>query len=112
MSEYLFLYRSSSSNARSGSPEEIQARMQKWRAWFQSLEASGHLKNMGQPLEEQGAVVKGAKAVTDGPYAEKDLVGGFSVVEARDLAHASELAKGCPILAAGGVVEVRPVMKM
>ena len=49
--------------------------------------------------------------MTDGPYAEKDLVGGFSMVEAKDIAHAVELSLGCPIFETGGAVEVRPVMR-
>jgi len=59
-------------------------------------------------------VVKGnQKIVTDGPYAEaKDLVGGFSLIEAKDLAQAVEISKGCPILEIGGSVEVRPVMQI
>jgi len=59
-------------------------------------------------------VVKGSqKIVTDGPYAEaKDLVGGFSLIEAKDIAQAVDLSKGCPILEVGGSVEVRPVMQI
>ena len=50
---------------------------------------------------------------TDGPFTEaKDLVGGFTLVEARDIDQAVELSRGCPILEGGGSVEVRPVMKM
>ena len=70
-----------------------------------------HLKDRGHPLEPAGKLVT-SKTVTDGPYAEKDLVGGFSLVEARDLAQAAELSRGCPILERGGAVEVRPIMKM
>jgi hypothetical protein len=68
----------------------------------------------GQPLEHEGKVVRGKqKVVTDGPYTEsKDLVGGYTLVEAKDLAHAAELSKGCPIFDSGGLVEVRPVMEM
>jgi len=47
--------------------------------------------------------------VTDGPFAEtKEALGGFYLVEARDLDHAIEIAKLCP--ARFGGVEVRPVM--
>ena len=50
---------------------------------------------------------------TDGPYTEaKDLVGGFTLVDARAIDQAVELSHGCPILEGGGSVEVRPVMKM
>lgn len=51
------------------------------------------------------------KAVHDGPYAEaKDLVNGFTLIEATDLSQAVELSKGCPLLDVGGSVEVRPVL--
>jgi hypothetical protein len=111
MSEFTFLYRGAE---RSASPEEIQQTMQKWFAWFKELDANGHLKDRGHPLERAGMVVKGnRKVVTDGPYAEaKDLVGGFSLIEAKDLEQAVEISKGCPILEAGGSVEVRPVWQI
>jgi hypothetical protein len=85
--------------------------MEKWVAWFKDLGAKGHLKDYGHPLEAAGRVVKGKqKIVNDGPYAEaKDVVGGYSVIEAKDLEHAVEISKGCPILEIGGSVEVRPV---
>ena len=69
---------------------------------------------MLQPLEAEGKVVKGrGRAVTDGPFAEaKDLVGGYTLIEADSLAHAAQLASGCPILEFDGSVEIRPIMKM
>jgi len=76
--------------------------------------AKGVIKDPGHPLERSGKVVRGKPvAVSDGPFAEaKDVIGGYTLIEASDLAHASEIAKGCPILEVGGEVEVRPVMKM
>lgn len=110
MAEFVYLYRG---GQRSDSPAEGEKVMQRWLAWMQELGAKGHIKDRGQPLELEGKVVKGAqKTVTDGPYAEKDLVGGYTLVEAKDLAQAAELSKGCPIFDAGGFVEVRPVMQM
>jgi len=111
MSEYLFLYRGGS---RPDSPAEGDRVMQKWVSWMQDLETKGHLKDRGQPLEGEGKVVRGKqRSVTDGPYAEsKDIVGGYTLIEAKDLAQAAELAGGCPIFDRDGLVEVRPVMKM
>jgi hypothetical protein len=65
-------------------------------------------------LDGTGKVVRGkAKVVTDGPYAEsKDAIGGYLVIEAKDLAEAVELSKGCPVLEGEGSVEVRPVVSM
>lgn len=115
MSQFLYLYRMTAAARQQamGAPEQAQQNMQRWMAWMADLEARGHLKDRGQPLEQTGKVVRGQKSVTDGPYTEaKDLVGGFTIVEARDIDQAAVLAEGCPILEGGGSVEVRPVMKM
>ena len=111
MSEFVFLYRG---GERSDSPQQAEQVMQKWVAWMKELGEKGFLKDRGQPLELTGKVVRGQqKVVTDGPYAEsKDLVGGYTLVEAKDLAQAAEISKGCPIFDSGGLVEVRPVMQM
>ena len=111
MSEYLFVYRGGNRSALS--PEQMQQVMQKWMTWMQGLAEKGHLKDRGHPLDTAGKLVSGrSKSVTDGPYAEKDLVGGYSLIEARDLAQAAELSKGCPIFERDGSVEVRPIMQM
>jgi hypothetical protein len=116
MSEFVYLFRATEadSHAAMGTPEVAQRSMQAWLAWIRELEAGGHLKNPGQPLDRAGKLVRGArKLVTDGPYAEaKDLVLGFIVVEARDLDEAVELSLGCPMLDGSGSVEIRPVMAM
>ncbi|HVN69977.1 MAG TPA: YciI family protein [Candidatus Binatia bacterium] len=111
MSEFVYLYRGGS---RSDSPAEGEKQMQRWVAWLQELGAKGHLKDQGQPLEPEGRVVRDkGRTITDGPYPEsKDIVGGFTLVEAKDLGQAAELAGGCPIFEVGGLVEVRPIMKM
>jgi len=83
-------------------------------AWFKELAENGHVKDRGQPLERAGKLVNGKrKTVTDGPFAEtKDVVGGYTLILAKDLDEAAELSKGCPILEVDGQVEVRPVMKL
>lgn len=113
MSDFVFLFRTTEESRRGamGTPEVAQKSIEKWMQWIHGLEANGHLKERGQPIGPEGAVVRGkSKVVTDGPYVEaKDLVLGFIVVDARDLQQAVELAKGCPMLDGDGSVEVRPV---
>jgi hypothetical protein len=111
MAEFVFLYRG---GERSDVPAQAEQTMQKWVAWMKELGEKGHLKDRGQPLEDTGKVVRGKqKVVTDGPYTEsKDLVGGYTLVVAKDLSAAAEISKGCPIFESGGLVEVRPVMEM
>ena len=116
MSEFVYLFRvdAAEQRERMETPERAQQSMQAWMAWMRQLEASGHLKQRGQPLDRTGKLVRGkTRVVTDGPFAEtKDLVAGFIIVEADDIGQAAELANGCPVLEGGGAVEVRPVLAM
>jgi hypothetical protein len=109
MADYLYLFRGGDPL----SPEAMQAQMQKWMGWIKELSAKGHFKG-GEPLETGGKVLRGRnKSVTDGPFAEaKDVVGGYFVVTAKDIDHAVELSRGCPIFETNGSVEVRPIRSM
>jgi hypothetical protein len=50
--------------------------------------------------------------ITDGPFAEtNEQIGGFILVEARDLNEAIRLASKIPV-ARMGAIEVRPVMEL
>jgi predicted lactoylglutathione lyase len=79
------------------------------------------LKKGGNWIDE-GAALQSARAaktlrwengkviVTDGPFAEtKELLGGFCVIEARDMGHAVELMSKHPGVRLGGPFEIRPV---
>ncbi len=116
MGQYVMLYRTSAEARRQamGSPEAAQQSMKKWRAWFEDMTRKGQLKNPGQPLDDAGKLVSGRKkTVTDGPYLEtKDVIGGYSLIEAPDLDQAAAIAAGCPILEGGGSVEVRQVRQL
>jgi len=116
MSQFLYLYRMTAAARQEnmGTPERVQQTMQRWMQWMNDLDAKGHLAGRGQPLEQTGKVVRGPqKTVTDGPFTEsKDVIGGFTLIEARDIDQAVELSRGCPILEGDGAVEVRPIMKM
>lgn len=113
MSDFLLLYRLPADSAdMPSSPRRMQERLERWRTWFGELEARGHLKALGHPLEMAGAVVKEG-TVHDGPYAEsKDILIGYSIVQVEDLPAARALATGCPVLLYGGMVEVRPIRQM
>jgi hypothetical protein len=114
MSQFILLFRHGEADYREamGTPERAQQSLKKWLAWIHDLEAKGHLKSRGHPLERTGKVIRGSdKVVTDGPHAEaKDLVAGFIMIEAKDLDEAVKLASACPMLGGDGSVEIRPVM--
>jgi hypothetical protein len=55
-------------------------------------------------------VLDGKRVTTDGPFAEtKEALGGFYLVEAKDLDEALDLAAQCPGAKVGSI-EVRPVI--
>jgi len=95
------------------SPENMQQHMGKWMAWIDQLNKEGKYVS-GEPLLPGGKLITGKnKTVTDGPYTEgKEVVGGYFIVNASDMAEAVEISKGCPDYELGGSVQVRQVMKM
>jgi hypothetical protein len=76
---------------------------------------SGHLI-LAQPLEAPESAVtlrvrNGKLATTDGPFAEtKEFLGGFFLIEARDMNEALQIATRSPI-ARFGAIEVRPLLE-
>ena|ERR1044071_2699302 len=116
MNDFLLIYRRNAAEdaaTQQWSPERIQALMKPWQDWMGSLAAQNKLVDRGNRLAGEGNMVKPDNIVTNGPYVEmKEAVGGYSIIKAKDLKEASELAKGCPILTVGGTVEVRPILGM
>lgn len=93
------------------SPEQIQNVMDQWKNWFERLSAQGKVLG-GHPLEREGKVVSGknGRIVNDGPYAEaKEAVGGYFMLSVGSMDEAVAIAKNCPGLEYGCMVEVRQV---
>ena len=60
----------------------------------------------------EGKIISGAggRFVTDGPFTEsKEAIGGYFLICVDNLAEAIEIARQCPGLEHGAVVEIRPV---
>ena len=117
MTDFLLIFQNGDPNFMDGkSPEERQKVFQAWSEWFKKLEQSGHLRNPGAALANGGAVLtrNGAGFHTDTSMAEvKELIGGYSVIQAASLAEATELAKGAPFLQnhPRARVLVRPILQ-
>ena len=107
MAKFMFVYRNNvQAETTEMSPEEMQQAMAKWGEWYAKLGTI--VVDGGDGLIPNGKRVHSDGTVTDGPFIEaKEMVGGFTIVEADDVDAACEHAKGCPILEHGGNVEVR-----
>jgi hypothetical protein len=97
------------------SPEVVEQVMQAYTAYTQMLKDRGAYLG-GEALQPNPTattvrVQDGKPIVTDGPFVEaKEALGGFYLIEARDLDEALELAAACPG-AQFGAIEVRPIME-
>lgn len=85
-------------------------------AYDQELDSRGQLilAHALQPVTSATTVrVRNGKlSTTDGPFAEtKEILGGFILIEARDLNEAIQAASGIP-LAKLGSIEIRPIMDL
>jgi hypothetical protein len=86
-------------------PEAQEQAMQAWGAWFGTLGDS--VADMGNPFGNSATVSSGG--VADGG---KSGAGGYSIVSAGSLSDAAAKAKGCPVLASGGSVEIYEAIPM
>ena len=101
-------------NASNLSDKDIEKIVSDCSEWVDELECTGkHVFSSGLQAPSTATTLRkrnGEVAVTDGPFAEtKEFLGGFTLLEARDLneaiMHGMKLAEIC-----GGTVEVRPDM--
>ncbi|HEX6306325.1 MAG TPA: YciI family protein [Anaerolineales bacterium] len=96
--------------------DERDALYEEAYAYYDELVKNGH-GIAGDALQSINTartvrVQRGKTSVTDGPYVEtKEQVGGFILMDARDLEEAVHLASNIPPARLGGV-EVRPVWDM
>jgi hypothetical protein len=95
-------------------PAQIGAVMEEYNAYSQMLRDRGAFVS-GEALQPTATattvrVRDGQTMTTDGPFAEtKEALGGFYLVEAKDLDEALALGGACPG-AKWGSIEVRPIV--
>ena len=113
---YALLIYASEQDWASQTEEESQAVNQEYMAFTKGIIDRGLMKG-GEALQPTSTatsvrVRNGDTLTTDGPFAEtKDQLGGFYLVDCKDLDEAVEVAAGIPD-ARRGTIEVRPVMEV
>jgi len=104
MAKYLLLYEGGSM------PETDEQRavvMQAWESWFRQL--GGAAADPGNPFTPESNRLSADGSISAGAGAAS----GYSIIEADSLEAATDMAKGCPVLAGGasiGVYETFEVM--
>ena len=103
MTKYLYVYHGGSIPQ---SKEEQDRVMQAWGSWFGQLGAA--VVDGGNPVGKSTTVKNGSVI----PNGGTNPVSGYSIIEASSVEEASAKAKGCPILADGGSVEIAEIFAM
>lgn len=104
MAKYLYVYHGGGSMPQN--KEEQDKVMQAWMGWFGQLGAA--VVDGGNPVGKS-TTVKNGSVVADGGA---NPVSGYSIVEAASVDDAVAKARGCPIIAAGGSVEIAEIFPM
>lgn len=104
MSKYLFVYHGG------GAPRDKQEQakvMDAWGRWFGSM--GSDVIDGGNPVGKSTTVRSNGSVAEDGGA---NPASGYSLIEAATLQDAIAKAKSCPILAAGGSIELAQAMDM
>jgi hypothetical protein len=97
-------------------PAEMEAVMGEFETFTNGIVRSGHYK-AGEQLEnvDKAASLRyrnGRLDAVDGPFAEtKEQLGGFYLIDAKDMAEAKAIAARIPVVK-WGTVEIRPVVML
>jgi hypothetical protein len=114
--KYLLLIYDEEKKFETMSEAEARQLMGDYGQFTQEIQASGHYKTAAR-LQPTAAATSvrirdGKRLVTDGPFAEtREQLGGYYLIEAKDLDEAIAIAAKIPS-ARRGTVEVRPQMEM
>ena len=113
MKQYILIIKNSTEPAPPPSASEAGEHVQKYVAWAQKLRDQG-LYVTADGLSDEIRILNsptGPAQISDGPFAEtKEMIGGYYIYQANDFAHAEQIARECPALEYGEVVELREQM--
>lgn len=87
-------------------PAEAEAVMAAWQSWMEAHPAA--FQDVGNPIAASATVDR--TGVSEGGGANP--LTGYSLIEASDLGAATAIAGDCPIIEAGGSVEVGQAVDM
>jgi len=113
---YLLMICTDENNDVALSPDEASARLAEYGVWMEEMGKRGLLQG-GERLRPTTdattvRVRDGETLTSDGPFAEtKEQVGGYFLVDCKDLDEAIEVAAKIPGARAGSI-EVRPIWEM
>ena len=109
MNEFLVaIHRDLTSKHPKPSPEQMKEALKPYQDWIAGIAFSGRLVAPPKRWDVDGRVISAAKKVHKGPFAEDTVsLGGLFLIKAANYDEAVAIAKKCPIVQYGAIVEVR-----
>jgi hypothetical protein len=108
MAKFMMIVHNTPGNWQKLSPEEVQRKVQKYRAWVDKIRTSDRYVVSEKLGDEGGKLLEmqnGRISVLDGPYSEaKEVVGGFFIFRAANYDEALEIARDCPFVDDGKIL--------
>jgi len=104
MAKFLFVYHG---GKKAPNPADIKKAMDAWGQWFGSMGSA--VIDGGNPVGKSSTVRSDGSVANDGG---PNPVSGYSLIEAPTLEDVLKKARGCPILANGGSIEIAEAMDM
>lgn len=104
MAKYLYVYHGGSHPESKEAAKEV---MNAWGKWFGSMGSA--VVDGGNPVGKSSTVKSDGSVASNGGA---NPASGYSLIEASSLNDALTKAKGCPILSAGGSIEVAEAIDM
>jgi hypothetical protein len=102
MNKYLFIYKSPPATGQQPSPEETQQMFEAWNVWMTQFKKN--IVSGGDGLKPGGKVLTDGK-LSDAPFAEaKEIIGGYSIIQAESYDEAVVVARSCPMTHVPGSV--------
>jgi hypothetical protein len=113
--KYMLLIHNNEKDLNALSDDERKQMMADFRRFTEEIRASGHHRAGSQlqptAMATSVRVRNGKRLVTDGPFAEtREQLGGYYLVEAKDLDEAIGLAERLPSVRMG-TIEIRPLFE-
>ena len=104
MAKYVFIYHG---GKHPSTPADIKKTADAWGKWFGSMGAA--VIDGGNPVGKSSTVRADSSVANDGG---PNPVSGYSLIEAATLSEAHGKARGCPLLANGGSIEIAEAIDM
>ena len=110
LKNFMLLFRMEMNANHKPSETVLVAIKKSWGDWIGGIAQNARLVSSHQLGFEEATISSSGEAISGFISAEKKSVSGNMVLKALDMEEAIKLAQHCPILAAGGSVEIRNVL--